>query len=195
MASNNSQSKSEESSTLFSKNNHLNQEEIWDDTALIRAYEKSVRAIKKKLSSTQIKTENAASKSQQEHESSESEEENIEEEAVDEDAIYSAHGRNWKILDLCMAVYSEDGLIYPAKIQSIFESKEGNKKCIIQYLHYLNEEEKYLSDLMEYSEDPDAEYETETLEPTHKISNKIPLTELKGPVADFMPKGFNFPPR
>ena len=194
MASNNPQSTLEGSSTLFSKKDHQNQEDIWDDTALIRAYEKSVKAIKKKLGSTQIKTESTATKSQQAHESSESEEDNVEEEAANEDVTYSAQGRNWKILDLCMAVYSEDGLLYPAKIQSIFESKEGDKKCIIQYLHYLNEEEKYLRELMEYSEDLEAEYDSEPLEPTHKTPNKISLTELKGPAVDFMPKGFSIPP-
>ncbi len=44
---------SEEKSVLFKKSDHStsSQDDVWDDTALIRAYEKSVNAIQKKINS------------------------------------------------------------------------------------------------------------------------------------------------
>jgi hypothetical protein len=47
-----------------------------------------------------------------------------------------------------MAVFTEDGLLYPAEIIKIFENK-----CVIRYLYYLNEEEKYLDDLIDYDDE------------------------------------------
>lgn len=46
-----------------------------------------------------------------------------------------------------MAIYTQDGLVYPANIINI----DGNK-CTIRYLHYLNEEDKQLDELFEHSE-------------------------------------------
>lgn len=42
------------SSLLFTKDGNESQEDIWDDTALIRAYEKSVKSIREKLDSKLI---------------------------------------------------------------------------------------------------------------------------------------------
>jgi survival motor neuron protein len=47
-----------------------------------------------------------------------------------------------------MAIYKEDGLLYKAEIIKIFDSK-----CLIKYLYYLNEEEKFLDELYEVNEE------------------------------------------
>ena len=41
-------------SVLFSKNSQDSDEDVWDDTALIRAYEKSVESIKQKRNSRKV---------------------------------------------------------------------------------------------------------------------------------------------
>jgi survival motor neuron protein len=145
--------KNEENIVLFSRENEENAEEIWDDTALIRAYEKSVRKIKKAIkdkshildtsekstNADNVKRENVSKENPIEKESNKSDSEsNLEFE--------------WKVGDFCTAVYTEDGLSYPATITKIFKDKKKRNKCIIKYLHYLNEEEKYLNELYEYEE-------------------------------------------
>lgn len=69
----------DKSSLLFSKDGNESQEDIWDDTALIRAYEKSVKNIRKKLDSklvldTKNKTNEPLNKSKEEETDDENEE-------------------------------------------------------------------------------------------------------------------------
>ena len=159
-----------ESHVVFSRSNMENQEDVWDDTALIRAYEKSVRKIKKAISSKLNVSEEDTSKSQQkqsaivaktqdedleeEDDTEDYEDENEEEEEENEE---STGEFDWKVGDLCSSIFSQDGLLYPAKIIKIFNDKNNRAKCLIQYLYYLNEEEKYTDELYEY----DANAETE----------------------------------
>lgn len=51
-----------------------------------------------------------------------------------------------------MAVYSEDGLLYPANIIKIIDGDEERQKCIVKYLYYFNEEEQFLDELYEYND-------------------------------------------
>jgi survival motor neuron protein len=126
---------------LFSRASDRNEshEEIWDDRALIRAYDKSVgrikRAIGAKIANERHHIATAVS--------------------VDSAALKSAASKNeWKINDLCRAVYSEDGLVYPARIISIDNNQATERfKCKIQYLYYLNEEEKFLDEIEDYDRD------------------------------------------
>jgi survival motor neuron protein len=72
-----------------------------------------------------------------------------------------------------MAVFSEDGLLYPAEIIKIYEKN----KCLVRYLYYLNEEEKNLDDLIEYDEN-----EIENLdenEENNKHENKTSKNDQK----------------
>jgi hypothetical protein len=57
---------------------------------------------------------------------------------------------DWKVGDLCNAIFTNDNRIYPAIITKIF--KDDETSCIIKYLYYDNEEIKKLSELMEYIE-------------------------------------------
>jgi len=70
-------------------------------------------------------------------------------------------------------VYSEDGLVYPAIIQEIYED-DGEKKCRIQYVDYLNEEDKYLSELMEYNENEFLEEQEEESKQAEDKGEKKP---------------------
>ncbi len=92
-------------------------------------------------------------------------------------------------------MYSEDGLIYPATIQEIYDDNENessDKKCRIQYLDYLNEEEKYLSELMEYNE---ADYlETQEEEFVVNDLKKIQKNEKKFEKATGEFSGLAIPP-
>ena len=78
--------------------------------------------------------------------------------------------RKLKVDDLCMAIFAEDGLIYPAKIVRIFTDKENKEKCIVRYLYYLNEEEKYLDELFEYEESGEVEVEGKESEKEKTVS-------------------------
>ncbi len=85
--------------------------------------------------------------------------------------------KDWRVLDLCTAVYSEDGLVYPATIQEIYEDDcddNGEKKCRIQYVDYLNEEDKYLSELMEYNENEFLEEQEEESKQAEDKGEKKP---------------------
>ena len=145
---------------VFSRSNMENQEDVWDDTALIRAYEKSVRKIKKAISSKLNVSEEGTSKSLQKQSAivTKTQDEDLEEEDdtedyedEDEEEDEESTGEfDWKVGDLCSSIFSQDGLLYPAKIIKIFNDKNNRSKCLIQYLYYLNEEEKYTDEIYEY---------------------------------------------
>ncbi|XP_078420323.1 survival motor neuron protein 1 isoform X2 [Cetorhinus maximus] len=86
--------------------------DIWDDTALIKAYDKAVTSFK------------------------------------------------WRVGDTCNAVWSEDGNVYSAAIQSVNE-KQGT--CVVMYIGYGNEEEQNLTELV-----PADSSEAENENPKHK---------------------------
>ncbi|XP_006002379.1 survival motor neuron protein isoform X2 [Latimeria chalumnae] len=53
--------------------------------------------------------------------------------------------KQWQVGDPCYAVWSGDGLVYPAAIKSIHKAR---RKCVVVYEGYGNEEELSLSDLL-----------------------------------------------
>jgi survival motor neuron protein len=144
------------SNVLFNNSDiNENQEDIWDDRALIRAYDRSVKQVKDKLSGKNISS--AKIIEQYRGDDNDEEEEESEYDEDDQDEVNSNEGdqdelslktkqnpKDWKVGDLCMSVYSQDGLVYPANIIKI-----DDQNCTVRYLHYLNEEEKSLSELFE----------------------------------------------
>lgn len=64
------------SSVLFKKDSGESQVDIWDDSALIKAYEKSVQLIKKKLNSKLVISEKSSSIGSKHKEECEDKEEN-----------------------------------------------------------------------------------------------------------------------
>ena len=186
MDSSPSKNSSSKGKVLFDKSKTADQEDIWDDRALIRAYERSVKQVKDKLSSGATTTAATTSASyrgdeeisdDEEEEDDEEDEEEYEDEEEDENLKKKANPKDWQVGDLCMAIYSEDGLAYPANILSIGE----DNKCTVRYLHYLNEEEKSLDELYENVEEDDKINEL-TENTTNKETNiRPPMSFLPPP--------------
>ncbi|XP_052515155.1 survival motor neuron protein [Budorcas taxicolor] len=126
-----------EDSVLFRRGTgESDDSDVWDDTALIKAYDKAVASFKHALKNGDIseasekpkgtpKRKSAKNKSQRKNTSSPS--------------------KQWKVGDKCCAIWSEDGCIYPATIASIDFKRET---CVVVYTGYGNREEQNLSDLL-----------------------------------------------
>ncbi|XP_030075020.1 survival of motor neuron protein isoform X2 [Microcaecilia unicolor] len=112
----------------------------WDDAALIKSYEKAVKSFQDILRCNDKKRDaegpvapTALQPSRQR------------EEGGDKKKKSSQQNSKWKVGDDCRAVWSEDGLVYPARIHSLDE-EEGS--CLLVYEGYGNEEEHSLTDLL-----------------------------------------------
>ncbi|XP_037268253.2 survival motor neuron protein isoform X2 [Rhipicephalus microplus] len=92
-------------------------EDIWDDSDLIAAYDQAYEKVKKEIESrNRTSSENSSAGPEP--------------------------STGWKQGDYCIAVYSGDKLPYEAKIKCI-----RKKHCIVHYIGYGNEERVLLSDL------------------------------------------------
>lgn len=60
-------------------------------------------------------------------------------------AVVFLYWFKWKVGDLCLAVYSEDGRLYDAVITSVSPNRGT---CMVKYRGYGNEEEQMLKDLV-----------------------------------------------
>ena len=90
---------------------------MWDDTALIEAYDRAVSFAKEKVAQKmESKNVNAGPSSLFND---------------PENSTSPSKKKGWKIGDYVRSVYSEDGVIYEAVIESISES---NDSCQIKYL-------------------------------------------------------------
>uniref|UniRef100_A0A8D2ATP8 Survival motor neuron protein n=1 Tax=Sciurus vulgaris TaxID=55149 RepID=A0A8D2ATP8_SCIVU len=139
----------QEDSVLFRRGNSQSDDsDIWDDTALIKAYDKAVASFGKhalkngdicetsdKPKSTPRRKPVKKNKSQKKN--------------------ATTPLKQWKVGDKCSAIWSEDGCIYPATIASVDFKRET---CIVIYTGYGNREEQNLSDL---------------LSPTSEVANNI----------------------
>ncbi|NXK67099.1 SMN protein, partial [Sylvietta virens] len=113
--------------------------DIWDDTALIKAYDKAVASFKNALKNGECS------------EPSDKQEQRL---VIKRKNHKKNRNRNksnttplkqWKVGDSCCAVWSEDGNVYPATIASI-NQKRGT--CVVTYTGYGNQEEQNLFDLL-----------------------------------------------
>ncbi|NXE08299.1 SMN protein, partial [Lophotis ruficrista] len=113
--------------------------DVWDDTALIKAYDKAVASFKNALKNGEC-----------------SEPSDKQEQRLGMKRKNNKKNRNrkksstvplkqWKVGDSCNAVWSEDGNVYLATIVSI-NQKRGT--CVVTYTGYGNQEEQNLSDLL-----------------------------------------------
>jgi survival motor neuron protein len=136
---------------------------------------KTAQARKAKEESTTA-TENEED-DEDDYESEEEEEEDTETNASDENNEESPpkvfdtsefkktqSNKAFNVGDLCMTIFSDDGLVYPAKVARIFfDEAKKKQKCIVKYLYYLNEEEKFMDELFDYqSSDEEAKASTGT---------------------------------
>uniref|UniRef100_A0A8D2D851 Survival motor neuron protein n=1 Tax=Sciurus vulgaris TaxID=55149 RepID=A0A8D2D851_SCIVU len=121
--------------------------DIWDDTALIKAYDKAVASFKHALKNSDICETSDKPKSTPRRKpvkKNKSQKKNA-----------TTPLKQWKVGDKCSAIWSEDGCIYPATIASVDFKRET---CIVIYTGYGNREEQNLSDL---------------LSPTSEVANNI----------------------
>lgn len=114
------------------KNDVTNEDDAWDDTALIRAYDKAVGLVKANIAKRNQPPTNSV--------------EGSESDSLEKKQRKNKPSRNtdWKVGSLCQAIYSEDGLIYPA---TIVEIAPGGETCTVEYVGYGNREEVKLKDL------------------------------------------------
>ncbi|XP_068941099.1 survival motor neuron protein isoform X2 [Petaurus breviceps papuanus] len=111
--------------------------DIWDDTALIKAYDKAVASFKNALKNGEI------SETSDKQKSTGPKRKNIKNR--NKKKSNPAPLKQWKVGDACCAVWSEDGNIYPATVASA-DLKRGT--CVVVYTGYGNKEEQNLSDLL-----------------------------------------------
>lgn len=128
---------------LFSRGTgHSDDSDVWDDTALIKAYDKAVVSFKNALKgddNVESPQENRHVKKQKNNKKKRSKKKSN-----------TSPEKEWRVGDSCCAVWSEDGQVYPASIASI-DQERGT--CVVVYTEYGNEEEQELADLLsDYSE-------------------------------------------
>lgn len=91
---------------------------MWDDTALIQAYDRAVNLVKEKVVAQMELKEAQASTT-------------VSDSLGNGEETPSTSTKNWKIGDFVRSVYSEDGVVYEAIIKKI---KQSNSSCLIKYL-------------------------------------------------------------
>ncbi|XP_067947396.1 survival motor neuron protein-like isoform X2 [Watersipora subatra] len=98
--------------------------DIWDDTALIKAYDKAIKQAHQ--SNNGLKPPKTKKKKNKSKKSTDS------------------NSWKWSVGNRCRAVYSEDGYTYDAVITQMLP--EDN--CVVRYTDYGNEEEQAIKDLL-----------------------------------------------
>ncbi|KAK7934138.1 hypothetical protein WMY93_005034 [Mugilogobius chulae] len=140
--------------------------DIWDDTALIKAYDKAVASFKTALKGDKGEEEPQPSKKKHPGKKRKNNKKNQSRKRTN-----SPPDKVWQIGESCCAYWSEDGQLYAATITSIDE-KRGT--CIVTYTEYGNEEEQNLEDLVsDISEvDEDANSKTNEAESSTEESDR-----------------------
>lgn len=121
---------------LFSRGTNQDEDsDIWDDTALIKAYDKAVESFKHALKKEdQDSKQQTGTKKRKNYTKNSSRKRSA-----------APLSREWKIGDTCCAPWTEDGNWYPAEITSV-DHEAGT--CIVVYTEYGNEEEHFLKDIL-----------------------------------------------
>uniref|UniRef100_A0A3P8TCI9 Survival of motor neuron 1, telomeric n=1 Tax=Amphiprion percula TaxID=161767 RepID=A0A3P8TCI9_AMPPE len=127
--------------------------DIWDDTALIKAYDKAVASFK-----TALKGEDDQQEFKK-HQPGQKRKNNKKNQS--RKRTNSPPDKEWQVGDSCTAYWSEDGQLYPATISSIDENRGT---CIVVYTGYGNEEEQNLEDLLAEISEGDEESNTKEKE-------------------------------
>ncbi|NXL37732.1 SMN protein, partial [Glaucidium brasilianum] len=168
--------------------------DVWDDAALIKAYDKAVASFKSALKNGEC-SEHSDRQEQRLGMTRKNNKRNR-----NRKRRYTVPSRQatspWKVGDSCNAVWSEDGNLYLATIAAI-NQKRGT--CVVTYTGYGNQEEQNLSDLL-----PPAivngmgcsgENEDETLYSTEESEKSFPSYQNKNNCtrARFSPQNLFFP--
>ncbi|KAM7075918.1 survival of motor neuron protein-like isoform 1-T1 [Ciconia maguari] len=158
--------------------------DVWDDTALIKAYDKAVASFKNALKNGEC-----------------SEPSDKQEQRLGMKRKNNKKNRNrkksntvplkqWKVGDSCNAVWSEDGNVYLATIASI-NQKRGT--CVVTYTGYGNQEEQNLSELLPPASDETNENETPYSTDESEKSSQSPRNKNNCTKARFSPQNLRFP--
>ncbi|XP_072039245.1 uncharacterized protein [Amphiura filiformis] len=111
-----------------------NDSDIWDDTALIKAYDKAINSLKggggQSADGDVLDGKNKIKSSKHSKKCKKK----------------KRRKNKWKVGDHCQAVFSEDGQLYDAVIKSI---NYKSATCWVTYAGYGNEEEHHIADLLE----------------------------------------------
>ncbi|XP_061674187.1 survival motor neuron protein 1 [Syngnathoides biaculeatus] len=127
--------------------------DIWDDTALIKAYDKAVASFKSALKGEddpQATLESCPGKKRKNNKKKNTRK-----------RINAPTDKEWQVGDSCYAYWSEDGQLYSATISSV---DKNSGTCVVVYTDYGNEEEKNLEDLLSEISEADDETKTTTQE-------------------------------
>lgn len=127
--------------------------DIWDDTALIKAYDKAVASFK-----TALKGEEEPQPSKKTHPGKKRKNNKKNQSRKRTNA---PPDKEWQVGESCCAYWSEDGQLYAATISSIDE-KRGT--CIVTYTDYGNEEVQNIEDLVLEISEGDEEVNTKSKE-------------------------------
>ncbi|XP_049650532.1 survival motor neuron protein isoform X1 [Accipiter gentilis] len=167
--------------------------DAWDDTALIKAYDKAVASFKNALkngecSETSDKPEQRLRMKRKNNKKNRNRKKSN-----------AVPLKQWKVGDGCSAVWSEDGNVYPATIASV-NQKRGT--CVVTYMGYGNQEEQNLSDLLPLASDEtvngmgdSGENDNETPYSTDESekSSQSPQDKNNCTKARFSPQNLHFP--
>ncbi|NWX18355.1 SMN protein, partial [Aegotheles bennettii] len=115
--------------------------DVWDDTALIKAYDKAVASFKNALKNGEC----SEPSDRQEQRLGMKRKNNKKNRNRNRKKSGSVPLKQWKVGDSCNAIWSEDGNVYLATIASI-NQKRGT--CVVTYTGYGNQEEQNLSDIL-----------------------------------------------
>ncbi|XP_067087284.1 survival motor neuron protein 1 [Osmerus mordax] len=178
---------------------HSDDSDIWDDTALIKAYDKAVASFKTALKGeedTPPTKDNPGKKRKNDKKNQSRKRSNFPPE------------KEWHVGDSCSAYWSEDGQLYAATISTIHENKGT---CVVVFTDYGNQEEQNLCDLLSESSEveeplpnvvtePESSTEESDRSSTHQHSHPQPHSKPKPKSPKAPPTwapgfpGFPFPP-
>ncbi|KAI1900392.1 hypothetical protein AGOR_G00049480 [Albula goreensis] len=165
--------------------------DIWDDTALIKAYDKAVASFKIALKGEEENPESPKpSKSGKKRKSNKKTRSRKRSNVIPE--------KEWRVGDTCCAFWSVDGNLYSATVTSIDEEKGS---CTVVYTDYGNKEEQSLADLQ--SENCEVEVdgagkttqvkEDESLTDESEKSSHLQMHSRMSPIHQHRPKSSRGP--
>ncbi|XP_054665474.1 survival motor neuron protein-like isoform X1 [Grus americana] len=162
--------------------------DLWDDTALIKAYDKAVASFKNVLKNGEC----SEPSDKQEHRPGTKRKNNKKNRNRKKSSTVPLKQVTspWKVGDSCNAVWSEDGNVYLATIVSI-NQKRGT--CVVTYTGYGNQEEQNLSDLLPPASDETNENETPYSTDESEKSSQSPQNKNNCSKARSSPQNLRFP--
>ncbi|XP_064608117.1 survival of motor neuron protein-like [Liolophura sinensis] len=125
----------EDGFVVYQRGQSDNDSDIWDDSALIKAYDNAVAIMKAKMSEKEANIEELENSGNSSRRKSKRKRK--------KKTLKTK--KRWKVGERCRAVFTEDAGIYDAVILSI---NEEDQTCFVRYTGYGNEEQQSLANLL-----------------------------------------------